>query len=189
MLAAAYGLVSSNAKFQTQADQFILEICLSHMNVTPQLFYLYRDKNLVLTVAKIVDGLIMTGLKSDVEMFLRRFDERFKLGTIVHGPGVLRFFGMTIEQFDDYASEIHADDKLNSIECFPLSRVRRIHFDSSLTAVEKSSFMSVNYSLGWLSITVSPLCAFYASHLQQKLSGVTVDAIRSQVNYLRLLKK
>lgn len=49
--------------------------------------------------------------------------------------------------------------------------------------------MSVNSSIGWLGFAASPLCAFHASHLQQKMAHLTVDAIRSQTNYLKLLKQ
>lgn len=84
---------------------------------------------------------------------------------------------------------IHADNKSNALECFILSSVRRRQCDSPMSVVEKFSFMSVNSSIGWLGVAASPLCAFYESHLQQRMSYHTVNALRSQSNYLLLLKK
>ena len=147
-----------------------------------------KNNQIVLIVAKIVYHLIMTGVKHFVDIFLKKFDDKFKFGSIVHGPGIIKFYGLTIEQFEDMSSTIHSDDKLNAIECFPLSRIRRRQADSVLNNVEKSSYMSVNSSLGWLGIAAYPLCSFYASHLQQKMPSVTVNAVKSQTDYLRLLK-
>lgn len=49
--------------------------------------------------------------------------------------------------------------------------------------------MSVSLSLGWLGITVSPLCMSYALRLKQMMPSVTVNSVMSRIKYSRLLKK
>lgn len=49
--------------------------------------------------------------------------------------------------------------------------------------------MSINSSVSWLGTTVSPLCAFYSSHLQQKLPSCRVKALVTQINVLPDLKR
>lgn len=144
---------------------------------------------LVLLVAKVVDDLRTTGVTSYVDEFLVTFNKKFQFGSVVRGLGILKFYGMKIVQNEDILLSTHVDDNLNSLECYPLSRIWRRQVDLALTVVEKSSFMSVNSSLGWLRITASPLCVFYAIHLQQMMPSVTVNSVMSQIKYLRLLKK
>lgn len=189
LLAAAYGLVNANAKFQSQADELIMALGLCHMPLIPQLFYLLKNGVIVLVVIKIVDDLLMTGEDASVNDFIERFNKKFELGTVVRGPGSFKFYGISMSQDEDLSSSVNADEKLNLIDSFPLSRVRRRQCNSSLTSVEMSAFMSVNSSIGWLGIAASPFCAFYASHLQQKMPKATVEAIMSQIRYLRLLKQ
>lgn len=43
-------------------------------------------------------------------------DDRFKLDTIVKGPGCLRFFGIIIIQSEEFSIETNTDDKLEAIE-------------------------------------------------------------------------
>lgn len=130
LLAAAYGLVNANAKFQSQSNDLIRSIGLSHISLVPQLFHLVEKGELVLLVAKSVDDLLIAGVPESTKKFLSRFNSRFSFRTVVSGPGILKFYGLTIEQHEDFSSSIHADDKLNSIECFPLSRIRRRQVDS-----------------------------------------------------------
>lgn len=54
--------------------------------------------------------------------------------------------------------------------------------------IEMNSFMSVNSSIGGLRIAAYPFCNCYGSHLQQKMPNGTVYAIRTQINYVRILK-
>lgn len=57
LLAASYGLVNSNAKWQNQSDTLILENGLSQSKHVSQLFYKKEGVKLVLIVANIVDDL------------------------------------------------------------------------------------------------------------------------------------
>lgn len=166
---AAYGLVNYNAKWHKMSDNFFRELGLKQCTFMPQLFYA-RDttNNLAIVAAKIVGDIIINGIRTFVEQFLQTFNNRFMLGSIPSGPGILRFYGMDMIQNEDYRSTINADDKLGVIETFLLTRCRRRLPDETRTSVERSSFMSVNSSIGWLWISASPLCAFYSSYLQQR---------------------
>lgn len=121
--------------------------------------------------------------------FVVEFGEKFKLGTVSHGPGKFGFSGLRIEQYEDFSCSIDADDKLQSLEAYPISRVRRRQIDEEINSLERSAFMSLNFSICWLETAVSPQCAFYSSHLQRKLPQCRVSALVSQVNALKLLKR
>lgn len=62
----------------------------------------------------------MSGIKEHVSDFIQKFNARLQLGTVKLGPGYLKSYGMTIVQFQKFSCTIHADKKLNNIECFPL---------------------------------------------------------------------
>lgn len=87
LLRAAYILVNANAKWQHQSDEKIKEKGRTQVYVTLQLLYLYRDSKLVLLVAKIFNELLITGEPKDQKQFIKGFYEKFKLGTVTHGPG------------------------------------------------------------------------------------------------------
>lgn len=144
---------------------------------------------LVLLIAKVVDILLITGVKSYNDDFLANFNEKFAFGSVVRGLGIIRSYGMTIVENEDFSTSIHAAVKLDALECCPLSLVRRRHVDATVSEVEKLSFMSVRSSLGWLGIAASPLRAFYASHLKQMMPSLTVNQLLSHMKYHYLLKK
>lgn len=122
LLLAAHGLANANAKFQSQSQQLILNICLARLASVPQLFYLFNNKKLILVIAKIVDDLLMAYEPSEAWHFISAFDAKFKLGVVVHRPRILNFFAMTIEKIDDYSILIHAVAKVSAIEFFLLLR-------------------------------------------------------------------
>lgn len=96
---------------------------------------------------------------------------------------------MNIVKNENYSISIHADDKLNQLEPYPISRSRRRELSEKMNDIEKKAFMSINESIGWLLSNVSILCSFYSSHLQQKNSKYHVSALISQFSALRTLKK
>lgn len=192
LLVAGYGLFNAGAKWQTVSDEVLLNIqCfgLETVPVIPQLFVRYRDGNVVLVVINIVDDLSFTGADADLKWFTEQFSKHFKLGEIQHGPGKLRFFGLSVIQEDDYTCSIHCDDKLNALESYPLTRIRRRHGEEKLNNIELSAFKSLNSSISWIGTTASPLCAFYSSYLQQRLPNCTLHDLISQSNALSLLKR
>lgn len=115
---AAYCLFNSNAKFKKHFDDFILRLGLQHVAVVPQLFYFVKYSQLGIRVVKLVDTLLVTGIPSETNSFLTNFNKELSFGTLVSGPGVLKFFGLSILQSEESSSSIHADEKLNSLECF-----------------------------------------------------------------------
>lgn len=94
LFTAIYGIVNWNAKLQTQAYELILSLGLSSVTVVAQIFHLNKDRKVVLLVAK-VDDLLITGVKSYVEEFLEKFTKKFEFGSVVRGPDVLQFYGLT----------------------------------------------------------------------------------------------
>lgn len=93
LLAAAYGLVNSNAKWQVKSDDALSSLGLIQSSAIPQLFiHLEIDGALDIVVIKMVDGILSTGEDEALKSFADAFGRRFKLGEISHGPGKLRFF-------------------------------------------------------------------------------------------------
>ena len=154
-----------------------------------QLFFKREKGKLVLVVAKIVDDMKVTGLGMRAKKFLDEFDRCFKLGTVNSGPVKLGFFGINTVQSEDFTVATDADEKLEAVAEYPLTRQRRKECDDDVNVIEKGAFASVNSSLGWIGTAVSPLCSFYASYLQQKAPDIKVAHIIEQTNILRKLKK
>lgn len=140
-------------------------------------------------IIKIVDDLLATGTDPALRFFIVGFGKLFKLSETLNGPGRLRFFGLSIVQQDDFSCSIDGDEKLQAIEPYPLSRVHRRQVCEEMNEIESSSFMSINDSIGWLCITSSLLCAFYSSHLQQKLRDACVSALMAQSSAFNVLKR
>lgn len=186
---ASYGLVNANAKWQLHSDTTFLDIGLSVLVQIPQLIYLRVDGVLVLVVAKIVDDILITGLPQYKEKFTKMISKVYELGTITHFPGSFPFFGLTITQNDDFQIELDAEDKLQNISESMVSRVRRKQAMDKLTSVELHRFNSVNGTVGFLGMTVSPLASFVASYLQQKRNCATVHHISEQNYLIRQLQR
>lgn len=74
------------------------------MTLIPKLLFPIQHGQLVLILANIFNDLLLTGLPEYTQKFLNRFNSRFIFGTVVYGPGILKFLGMTIEQREDYSS-------------------------------------------------------------------------------------
>lgn len=189
LMAAEYGLVNSNAKWQAKSDERIYEIGLKQSQNIPQLFYMHDEGKLVLIAAKIVDDIKLAGTEYHTSRFIKMFNKSFKLGTVVKGPGSMRFFGINIEQDEDNTITTDAEDKLNDLTEYCLSRTRRKQFGSSLNQIEKNHFASINSSLGWIGTAASPFCSFYASFLQQKTPDTNVSHLVDQINIVKKLQK
>lgn len=189
MLVAAYGLVNANAKWQVQSDEAMHKIGLVQCRQTPQLFHMDKNGKLVLLAAKVIDDIQVAGSEYHIRRFVTEFDKHFKLGTVVEGPGKMRFFGSNVEQAENFTVRTNADDKLNGLNEYYLSRYRGQQFQQTLNAIEKSHFASTNSSLGWIGSAASPICSFYASILQQKAPETAVSHLVDQINIVRKLQK
>ena len=189
LLVAAYGLVNSGAKWQHQSDELIINMGFLQSKHIPQLFYLFVDGSLRIILAKIVDDIILTGEDDDTNAFIEHFNSIYELGSVASGPGELRFYGTNVIQLDDFTIEINAEDKMSSISQYEFSRQRRKQIEEPINYLEKNAFMSFNSTLGWIGSTVSPLCSFYSSYLQQKLPGTKVKHIIEQNSIIKKLQK
>lgn len=147
-LSAAYGLVYSGAKWQNQSDQTFYDLGLDQFKHVQKLFYKNGNGHLVIIAAKVVDDILVAGNEDEVKSFLKNFHERFTLGTLSKGPGNLRFFGINIYQHEEFFVETNADDKLEALQPFALSRTRRKQSKELASNLEVSSFSSTNSSLG-----------------------------------------
>lgn len=189
LMVAAYGLVNSNAKWQHKSDQALINLGLSQSKHIPQLFYKIEKGELTMVIAKVVDDIIAAGIGNTAEQLLSDFGKQYELGKMESGPGNFRFFGINISQNDDLSIESDADDKLEGLFEYSLLRNRRKQQDGLVNKIEKSAFMSTNSSIGWIGTAASPLCSYYARHLQQKAPYIKVKHIIEQNNILRKLKR
>lgn len=64
----------------------------------------------------------MSGLAE--ERFIEHLNKKFKFGSIVCGPSTFKFYDMLIVKNEDFARSIHADDKLNALKYYFLSRAQ-----------------------------------------------------------------
>ncbi len=189
LLITAYGLVNSNAKWQNESDNVLLKMGLTQSINVPQLFYKKENGKLTLILAKVVDDIIAAGVGNSAIQALNEFDKTFKLGEIKSGPGKLRFFGINISQNEDRSIDADADDKTKDLFEYSISKLRRKQYEEPMNAIEKSAFMSMNSSLGWIGSSASPLFSFYSSYLQQKNGDLKVKHIIEQNNIIKKLRK
>lgn len=190
LLTASYGLVNANAKWQVVSDQALHDIGFCAITVLPQLFYLSAlDGAITAALAKVVDDFLLCGEPAVVDDVIDNISKSFKLGTILHGPGVLRYFGLNVTQHDDFTVTIDGDDKLNAIGTAPITRVRRRDVTDTLTPAEIKMFASINSSVGWLGIAASPFCATFSSLFQQTAPIATIASLSNQSSRLRKLQR
>eukprot|EP00737_Agarophyton_chilense_P003040 gb/GEZJ01003522.1/.p1 GENE.gb/GEZJ01003522.1/~~gb/GEZJ01003522.1/.p1 ORF type:complete len:354 (-),score=32.73 gb/GEZJ01003522.1/:1281-2342(-) len=189
LLTAAYGHSNASAKWQQLSDNLLHSIGFKQLVWVPQLFYRNIDGKLTCVAINIVDDVLFSAPRSDIEDVIRQIQRNCQLGTIVFGPGTFQFCGLTVTQDEDFSVKVHGDDKLIRPEALPIDRNRRRQFREPLNALELASFRSFNSSIGWLGIAASPFCATASSLLQQKGPHVKVSDIVTQFNVLRNLKK
>ncbi len=176
-------------KWQEHCDQLFSELYFYQSPHVPQLFYLNSGNKLKVLAVKIVDDVLFSGKKQNLEKIVSSIKSKYKLETIVHGPSSFLFFGLQIIQDSDYSTMIHGDSKLEALNCYSISRQRRKMLSEVLNEVELRSFRSVSSSTGRLGANASLFCALYSSWLQQKAPTPTVHDLISQINYVKQLKK
>ena len=143
----------------------------------------------MLIVSKPVDDILLAGTKEQVSDFFERISAIYKIWSIAWLPGSFKFFGLTNEQDGNGRIRLHADDKLQALEENVITRPRRKQFEDGLSTVELTAFQSLNGSLGFLGMTVSPFAVFPCSHLQQLENGYKVRDLVKQLNMLRAVKR
>lgn len=94
----------------------------------PQLFVLHRDLTVTILLANIVDELLLVDREHQTTPVIEHIEAMFNHGSITHGPGFLRYFGLNIRQDSDMSGSIDGDEKIDSIDVMPISRCcRRNH--------------------------------------------------------------
>lgn len=101
--------------------------------------------------------------------FLTSTDIKFKLETVVCGPGMLHYFGFSIAQHEKLTCTFVGEDEPRTLELAILARLRTKDVDGNLIVLERSMFASLNASFSWLDTIVSPFCAAASSRLRQVL--------------------
>lgn len=163
-LVAGYGSVNANSNWQLVSCNDLLELGLENISTVPLLFVKRStNREVPLLVIQIVDEISAAGRASDVRSFVQPFGKKFMLRTLCKGPGKLRFYRLCIEQYEDFYGTINADEKLQSLEAYHITRVRRQLIDEKLNSIERRAFMSIISSISWLGTTVSPFCPCYSS--------------------------
>lgn len=74
----------------------------------------------------------LCGIDKLVADMVDRINRHFKLGTLVHGPGSLRYFDINLHQRHDKLFTIDCDEKLYGIKGEPVKLFRHRELDSPL---------------------------------------------------------
>lgn len=185
---ATYGLVNANAKWQCNSDNTFSDTGLKSVVHIPQLFYLRLNGNLALVVAKVTDDILVGGSLHNRKTFIQKLSKSYVLGTVVHMPGTFQFFGLQLEQQDNDEIQLSGEEKLQNISPYTIPRARRKDPDSSLTSVQLFHFQSVNDSLGFLGMCISPVSCFAASYLQQTDGPIRISNMVKQISLLKTVQ-
>lgn len=85
----AYGLVSSNAKWQNQSYRCFLELGLQQLKHVLQLFYSHENGALTMLVPKIVDDTKVEEQRHRAKTVISQCDKMFKLSTLFSRAGII----------------------------------------------------------------------------------------------------
>lgn len=121
----ANGLANANAKSQMQSDKVLLGLGFTPGALVSKMFLIRRKDKLVAILAKTLDDILLAGPSRTTDAIVEANGMQFSLGTIVHGPGRLRYFGFNITQHDEMSLTVDGNNKLHALETMPLSRSRQ----------------------------------------------------------------
>lgn len=122
-------------------------------------------------VAKLVDDIKITGIERYAKRFISDFNNQFKFGKVTSGLGIMRIFGINTVQESDMTVKSDADDKLNSLTEYFLTRLRRKQSSLPISNLERSQFEYTSSSFGvdwygWFSISFI-LCFLFATEMSR----------------------
>ena len=181
---ATYGLVNTNAKWQSHSDSTFIKLGLHGIVHIPQLFYSLETPAQELLAVKITNDIFIAGNDPTKRNFIERLSEIYELSTITHLPGTCLLFGLHVSQSEDCSICVHADSKPAGISPYQVSRARRKQASDSLNTFEQFHFNTINGSIGFIGVHADPIAAFVSSHLQQRLNDATVHDIVIQSSLL-----
>lgn len=98
---------------------------------------------------------------SQKEPTIEGIHSKFKLRTIVHCPGLLGHFGMSIRQDEEIKVWFSGDENMQAINLIPISRELPCELNRPLNSFWYEDFDSVYSSVGCMLITWSPLFAYF----------------------------
>lgn len=168
LLPAAYVLIIAKEKLQSRSDPLLHSLHFQSPPLIPQLFLRFPRGRFNALIPKLVHDFLPTGLESLVHDIITTINQRFLLGTIAHGPGHLRYFGINILQEANLSVTVEADDKPLEISSATISRGRRGDQLSLLATIEIKAFSSLKWINGWLGITSSPFSAEFSFGMQHR---------------------
>lgn len=137
-----------------------------------QLYYYQQNRNPNALAAKTVEVYMVTEKISVLDQLVESIDVEFKFEAVVHELGTICYFGFNITQHEDLTCTLDGEDRHDASESVILLHLRLKRVNNSLNEIEKSKFLSLHSSLGWLGITIPLFCVDTASHLQQCLPVV-----------------
>lgn len=147
------------------------------------------NRKVVLVVAKCFDDIKVAGENDNAKLFVEKFNESFKFGSISCDLGAIHFFGISTVKNEALTTCTDDDYKLGALTEYALSRQRRKEPDEPLNELERSIFASTNSIPGCIGTAASPHCAFYASHLHPRAPHTHKCDLIEQRNIVRKLQK
>lgn len=112
----------------------------------------------------------------------------FKLGSVFHWSANFRFYGLSIRSHDHLFMTMRPDDRLEGSETYPFTRICCSQHEKPTEYYQTEGVHINHYSMSCLDTADSFSCAYYASHLQQKLSFTTVGSHIFQTIAVRLVR-
>lgn len=112
-MAAGYGIVIANSKWQFCPDISFVENELQHMSsISPLFIKTDHHGHVVVLVIKFVDDILVTGSNHKLRSLFILLGEKFNFGTVTRDHGKIRFYGFWKEKFEDFSCSIDAERKL-----------------------------------------------------------------------------
>ena len=125
-----------------------MNLGVSQSRFIPQLFYAFKNNCVGIVDVNIVDDILSITKKEKTNKFIFSLKIQYKLRKIAHGSGSLVFNRLYIVQDNNFVTPILGESKLESLNCFPIDRIRHKQVTETLNAVEFKDFRSVNSSTG-----------------------------------------
>lgn len=122
----------------------LVDVGFQTFHSLPQLFMSTSPSDLNALLAKVVDDILICDPSDHVDSIFNMIQQKFTLGTVTHGPGLFRYFGLNITQHYDFSVTIDGGEKLIALDTHPTTRVRRSELESCLNAAEARAFASIN---------------------------------------------
>lgn len=134
LLTAAY-VLNPNAKWRVPSDALMFNTFFNVHRSYHNSFSTKKKGCVVKMLAKLVDNLHFPGFFAMTTTTIDLIEKRFELGAVPHGPGLMRFFGLSLEQKEDMTIITNADDKVNAMESYAPSRIRSQRTDDGVVSI------------------------------------------------------